>query len=255
MQKIITPIKNAPKNAPKNAMVLAAGLGLRMRPITDNLPKPMVKVAERPLIDWAIDRLEEAGVESVVVNLHYLGHLISQYLDRRGSPTIRFSHEDELLDTGGGVAKALPMLGDDAFYVANSDSLWLNGPQNTLGRMAKAWDEERMDGLLLLHFTVDAYGYRGLGDFCVDPLGALTRRPRSEVSPYLFTGVQLLHPRLFKGAPEGPFSLNLLYDRAIEAGRLYGIVHGGEWFHIGAPDGLAEAESFMGTRYAGIRRR
>mgnify|MGYP000252352619 CR=1 FL=1 len=236
-------------------MILAAGLGLRMRPITKTLPKPLIKVAGKPLIGWAIDRLEEAGVEQVVVNLHHLGHLVRQHLDKRPAPEILFSPEKDRLETGGGVVKALPMLGGAPFYVINADALWLNGAQGALARMAQAWDGRRMDGLLLLHFTVDAYGYRGLGDFLLDQTGGLVRRPESEISPYLFTGVQILHPRLFKGVPEGPFSLNAVYDKALEKGRLHGVLHDGEWFHIGTPEGLAEAEVFMGTRYAGIRRR
>lgn len=236
-------------------MVLAAGRGVRLMPITKLLPKALVKVAGRTLIDWSLDRLEEEGVGTVVVNLHHLGHLIERHLGSRPSPEFRFSGEEELLDTGGGVRKALPLLGRGPFFVVNADALWLNGMQNSLARMAAAWDDPTMDGLLLLHFTVDAYGYRGLGDFCPDPMGRLLRRSESEVSPYLFTGVQILHPRIFKGLAEGVFSLNLVYDRAIDEGRLYGIVHDGEWFHVGTPDGLAEAEAFMGDRHPGIKHR
>ncbi len=245
----------SPGRAPKRAMVLAAGLGTRLRPITDKLPKPLVRVGERTLLDRTIDRFEEAGVERVVVNLHHLGHLIERHLSRRRSPEIRFSPEDDLLETGGGVAKALPLLGPEAFFVANADVLWLNGVRDALGRLAGTWDDARMDGLLLLHFTVDAYGYQGMGDFCIDPQGVITRRPEREVSPYMFTGVQILHERLFKGRPDGPFSLNVLYDRAIAEGRLYGIVHDGEWFHIGTPEAVAEAETYVQARFAGNKRR
>ena len=244
-----------PAGGPRMAMVLAAGLGLRLRPVTETLPKPLVEVGRRSLLDRTLDRLGEAGVEGVVVNLHHLGSLIETHLARRGGPTIEFSWESELLETGGGVAKALPRLGDGPFWVANSDVLWLDGPGPALGRLAAAWDDTRMDGLLLLHETINAYGYQGRGDFFADPLGQLVRRPEGEVAPYLFTGVQILHPRLFADAPAGPFSLNRLYDRAIEAGRLYGIVHDGEWFHVGTPDGLAEAEAYMSVRYAGRTRR
>ncbi len=230
---------------PKKAMVLAAGLGLRLRPITDNLPKPLVTVDDRTLLDRALDRLVEANVETAVVNTHYLGQRIEQHLKNRKDLEIVFSREDELLETGGGVKQALDLLGADAFYVVNSDSMWLDGYESTLLRMADAWDEEAMDALLLLHFTADAYGYDGFGDFLVDDMGRLTRRPEREVSPYLFTGVQILHPRLFEGSPAGKFSLNVLYDRALEAERIRGVVHDGEWFHIGTPDGLAEAETFM----------
>lgn len=237
---------------PKRAMVLAAGLGVRMGAVTKELPKPMVTVAERPIIDRAIDRLEEAEVETVVVNLHHLGHLIRQHLERRPSPRILFSPEKVRLETGGGVAKALPLLGDRPFYVVNADALWLDGAgKGALSRLAGAWDGRRMDGLLLLNSTVAAHGYSGLGDFTIGETGVLTRRSASEVAPYLFAGVQILHPRLFANVPEGPFSLNLIYDRAISKGRLRGIIHDGEWFHIGDPGGLAEAETFM----RGSRRR
>jgi MurNAc alpha-1-phosphate uridylyltransferase len=231
-------------------MVLAAGLGLRLRPVTETLPKPLIAVGGRALLDRALDRLGEAGVEKAVVNLHHLGSLIERHLARRPTPAIEFSREAELLETGGGVAKALPLLGDGPFWVANGDVLWLDGPGPALGRLAAAWDDARMDGLLLLHETVNAYGYRGRGDFLADPLGQLVRRPECEVAPYLFTGVQILHARLFAGAPAGPFSLNRVYDRAIEVGRLYGVVHDGEWFHVGTPDGLAEAEAYLSQRYA-----
>ncbi len=241
---------------PRRAMLLAAGRGLRLRPITKKLPKALVKVGGRTLLDWALDRLKDAGVEDVVINHHHLGHMIERHLSRRQSPTIVFSPEDEApLETGGGVARALPLLGEEPFFVINADALWLDSLEPALLRMARAWDETAMDALLMLHATVDAYGYQGRGDFCIDPLGRVERRPEFEISPYLFTGVQILHPKLFVGAPEGAFSLNLIYDRAIEAERLHGIVHDGEWFHVGTPDGLAEANAYMRVRYPGIKRR
>ena len=190
-----------------------------------------------------------------MVNLHHLGAQIERHLGSRKSPDIVFSYEDELLETGGGVVKALPQLGKTPFYVVNADAMLLNGSEIALDRMKSAWDDGVMDGLLLLHSTVEAYGYQGRGDFWVDPSGVITRRPEREVSPYLFTGTQILHPRLFKNAPKGAFSLNVLYDKAIEAQRLFAIVHDGEWFHIGTPDGLAEAETYVQTRYPGIRHR
>ncbi len=239
----------------KRAMVLAAGFGVRLRPITDTTPKPMVRVLGRTLIDRTIDRLKDGGVETVVVNTHHLGEVVHAHLEKRDDLEILFSEEDPILETGGGIAHALPLLGDEPFFACNGDTLWLNGLQNALERMLRHWDADKMDALLMLHSTVDAYGYDGLGDFSVDPLGLLARRPECEVSPYLFTGVQILHPRLFKGAPQGAFSLNLLYDRAMENDRLYGIVHDGEWFHVGTPDALAEAESYMRLRYSGIKRR
>lgn len=238
-----------------SAMVLAAGLGMRMRPITERLPKPLVTVAGRTLIDHAIDRLEQAGVERVVVNLHHLGDMIERHLKSRSSPHLEFSHEVERLETGGGVAKALPLLGEGPFYVANADVLWLNGPSDALRRMAERWEDSAMDGLLLVHHTVDAFGYEGSGDFHVDPVGRLKRRDERDIVPFLFTGVQILHSRLFKGVPSGPFSLNVLYDRALEQERLYGLVHDGEWFHVGTAEGLAEAEAFMSVRFADRMRR
>ena len=248
-------VKKPSGRVPNRAMVLAAGLGTRLRPLTNNLPKPMVQVGGRTLLDRTIDRLEDAGVERVVVNVHHLGHLIEQHLGRRRSPEIRFSPEDDLMGSGGGVAKALPLLGPDPFFVTNADVLWLNGVRDALGRLAGMWDDGRMDGLLLIHFTVDAYGYDGMGDFCIDPEGVITRRPEREVSPYMFTGVQILHERLFKDRPDGPFSLNVLYDRAIAKGRLYGVVHDGEWFHVGTPEALALADAYVRARFAGNKRR
>ncbi len=239
----------------KRAMVLAAGFGVRLRPITDTTPKPLVKVLGRTLIDRTIDRLCEAGVETVVVNTHHLSEQVHDHLEKRDDLEILFSPEDPILETGGGIAKALGSFGDEPFFACNADTLWLNGSQDALKRMLRHWDDEQMDGLLMQHSTVDAYGYVGFGDFCVDPLGLLSRRPEGEVSPFLFTGVQILHPRIFKGAPDGAFSLNVLYDRAIETGRLYGMVHDGEWFHVGTHDALDEAEAYMRLRYAGVKHR
>ena len=240
---------------PKRAMVLAAGKGLRMRPITDRTPKPMIPVDGRPLIDHALDRLLEAGVENTVVNIHHLGEQIERHLAKRDTPGIQFSPEETLMETGGGVKKALGLLGNDPFIVVNSDAFWLNGPTDALGRMAAVWDADKMDGLLLLHSTVDAYGYGGRGDFNCEACGKLTRRPEMEISPWLFTGVQILKPEVFSDTPDGAFSLNIIYDRLLEQERLYGLIHDGEWFHVGTPDGLAEAEAFMQIRYPGIKHR
>jgi len=240
---------------PTRAMVLAAGLGLRLRPITEKLPKPLVEVAGRTLLDRALDRLEDAGIELAVVNVHYLGDMIEEHLKSRATPKTIVSREKNLLETGGGVANALPLLADGPFFVVNGDALWLNGHEDALLRMARNWDDKTMDGLLLLHSTVEAYGYDGVGDFLVDPLGRLARRPEAEVSPYLFTGIQILHPRLFQRGPDGYFSLNIIYDQAIAEGRLYGLVHDGEWFHVGTPDHLATAEAYMTDAYPGEKRR
>ena len=239
-----------------NAMILAAGFGKRMRPITNKTPKPMLQVDGRTLLDHSIDHLVAASVGKVVINIHHLGHQIVQHISRRTDIEIVISDEsDKILETGGGVTKALPLLGDDPFFVINGDALWLDGPMPALQRLAQSWDDDQMDGLLLLHSTVEAYGYEGMGDFIVDPIGLLTRRPEREISPYLYAGIQILHPRLFKNAPGGSFSMNLLFDEAIENERLFGTVHDGDWFHIGTADGLNQAEGYFRQRFPGMRRR
>jgi MurNAc alpha-1-phosphate uridylyltransferase len=228
------------------AMVLAAGFGVRMRPLTDDRPKPMVVLAGRTLLDRALERLARAGVRQTVVNTHYLADVIRRHLDGRAGIVI--SHEAEILETGGGVRRALPLLGDRPFFVVNSDAVWLDGPVPALSRLAAAWDEARMDALLLLQPVGAAIGYAGPGDYHLDALGTLRRRATNETAPYLFAGVQILHPRLFRDAPEGPFSLNRLYDAAQAAGRLHGIVHDAEWFHVGTPEDLARTEDFFARR-------
>ena len=239
-----------------SAMILAAGLGMRMRPITDRTPKPLVKVDNRALIDHTIDRLVEGGVTDVTVNLHYLGDQVERHLARCKTPKITLSWErDGLLDTGGGVKQALPHLGQNPFWVVNCDSLWLNGPTRMMARALQQWDPDKMDALLVLHSTVDAYGYEGKGDFNAGQDGRLSRRPEMEIAPWLFTGIQILSPAAFENTPDGAFSLNHIYNSAIEKDRLYGVIHDGEWFHVGSPDGLSEVESFMKYRYAGIKRR
>jgi MurNAc alpha-1-phosphate uridylyltransferase len=219
-------------------MVLAAGLGTRLRPITDTIPKPLVQINGRGLIDHAIDRLEAAGVEHVVVNLHYKAAMIAEHLAHRDHPRIELSEEAELLDTGGGVARALPLLGE-AFFVVNSDVFWLDGRASALLRLAAAFDPSLMDGVLLLQPTATAVGYDGSGDYFLDVRGNPRRRRDGEAAPYLFGGIQLLHQRLFDTTPGPVFSLVRLFDRAEAAGRLGAIVHDGEWYHVGTPEGLA----------------
>jgi MurNAc alpha-1-phosphate uridylyltransferase len=230
---------------PKRAMMLAAGLGKRMRPLTATTPKPLIEVAGRALMDHGLDRLEAAGVEDVVVNVHYLADLVEVHATRRTArPRVHVSDErGALLDTGGGIAKALPMLGEEPFYLVNSDSFWIEGVSPNLARLASAWDEARMDGLLMLAATVPAVGYEGPGDFMLDGDGRLSRRPASKIAPFAYSGAAILHPRLFDGAPEGRFSLNLLFDRAIEAGRLFGVRMEGVWLHVGTPEAIGEAEA------------
>lgn len=231
---------------PTHGMVLAAGLGLRMRPLTDTLPKPLIPVAGRCMLDRALDQLTAAGVTQRVVNTHYLGGMVADHLaarrrDEGSVAQIALSHEPDLLDTGGGVAKALPLLGTAPFFVINGDILWRDGAELALRRLAAAWNDDRMDALLLVHPRETAIGYDGPGDFDLAPDGALLRRTGG-TAPFVFTGVQILTPRLLNGAPPGAFSLNILYDRASTARRLHGIVHTGQWFHIGTPDGLRLAE-------------
>jgi MurNAc alpha-1-phosphate uridylyltransferase len=233
--------------APRVAMVLAAGLGKRMRPLTDTMPKPLLPVAGRTLIDRVLDRFQDIEIERAVVNLHYLRPALEAHLNQRRLPKIEQSLEDALLETGGGVKHALPRLGAAPFYVANADVLWLDGKRPALRRLAQAWDDAAMDALLLLQPTVSAIGYDGAGDYFADGDGRLRRRRGQTVAPFIFAGVQILHPRLFKNAPDGPFSLNRLYDRAEEAGRLWGLRHDGLWFHVGTPEGLAETESILGV--------
>jgi MurNAc alpha-1-phosphate uridylyltransferase len=223
---------------PRRAMVLAAGLGTRLRPVTDALPKPLVKLNGRTLLDHAIDRLVDAGVEHVVVNTHYMAAKVAVALAQRQAPNIEISHEDELLDTGGGVARALPSLGE-MFFVINADVFWLNGKDAALLRLVSAFDPDCMDAMLLLQRTVSAVGYDGSGDYLVDPEGKPRRRREREIAPYLFAGIQLLHRRLFDNWEERVFSLVRLFDRAETAERLRAIVHDGEWYHIGTPAGLA----------------
>lgn len=224
-------------------MVLAAGYGKRMRPLTESRPKPMVELMGRSLIDRILDRLDAAGVERVVVNTHHLAEMLEAHLARRATPAVAISREDEdVLDTGGGVKRALDVLDAESFYVLNGDVFWLDGCAPALTRLAQQWDPTRMDALLLLNPTASAIGYEGSGDFQLDTFGLARRRLEFEVAPFAFTGVQVLHRRLFDYAPEGPFSLNLLYDQAEASERLYGLRHDGLWFHVGTPGDLELAE-------------
>lgn len=244
----------APARLPKTAMVMAAGLGLRLRPITLSTPKPLIKVAGATLIDHALDRLVEVGVERAVINLHHLGEQIERHLKPRSAPKLEFSWErEQLLETGGGIAKALPRLSEQPFFVVNADTLWLNGPILALERLAEQWDETRMDALLLFHPTVSAHGYDEDGDFMLDPDGRVQPREEGVIAPFVFTGTQIIHPRVFADAPAGPWRLRPLFDRLIAAGRLHALRHDGEWFHIGTPSGLEEAEAYLSERHPGRR--
>lgn len=230
---------------PDVAMVLAAGHGTRLRPLTDTAPKPMIPVLGKPLLDHALDRLARAGIQRAVVNTHHLAEIVERHLATRTRPTITVSHEDTILDTGGGIAKALPLLGKDPFLSINAKIVWLDGRTPALQRLADHWDDATMDALLLLHPTVAAPTHDGQGDFFLDPEGRIRRRRSWEVAPFVYTGIQLVHPRLFDGAPGGAFSLNLLYDRAIEAGRLHGLRHDGQWYQVTAAKHLAIIEEAL----------
>lgn len=230
------------------AMVLAAGFGTRMAPLTDTLPKALVPLCGKPLMDWAMERLETAGARRFVVNTHYLAEQVAAHLSGRADVTL--VHEPEILETGGGVMNALPALGDGPFFVVNADSVWLDGVRPAIPRLAEGWNPARMDGLLLMTPTVGAYGYGGLGDFYLDSWGRAERRREGAVAPYLFAGVQVLTKAAFTGLPAGKFSLNRVYDRLEQAGRLYGLVHDGEWYHIGTPEMLETAEAVIAAGHS-----
>jgi len=234
---------------PHRAMVLAAGRGLRMRPLTLDRPKPLIKVNGKPLIDWALDMLQQAGVEEAVVNYHHFGKRLVTYLGARsGPPKIVLSDEtDQLLETGGGVVKALPLLGDDPFFIVNADGIWLDGAA-ALQRLAEAWDPIEMDALLLLVPHKRARGFDGAGDFFLDEDGRLRRRGDAATAPFIFCGIQIASPALFTDTPSGPFSTNTLWDRALSNGRLFGLVHDGSWLHVGTPQGRDDAEAFLRHR-------
>jgi N-acetyl-alpha-D-muramate 1-phosphate uridylyltransferase len=230
---------------PTRAMVLAAGLGTRMRPLSDKLPKPLVSFAGKPLLDHVLDRLAEAGITSAVVNVHYMAEQIERHLSARSEPSITLSDEREhLLDTGGGVYNALQMFEGEVFVIHNSDSVWLERGEGNLARMFSAWDETAMDSLLLLAPVAGSLGYDGAGDFDLDRIGRLSRRSGAHAA-FAFTGVSIAHPRLFEGAAHGAFSLNKLWDKAIVSGRLFGIALEGTWMHIGTPEALHDAERFL----------
>jgi len=234
---------------PKKAFVLAAGKGERMRPLTDNCPKPLLYVGGRTMLDRALDTLAEAGVQEAVVNLHYLGSMIEDHLKNRRDIKITFSQEEKLLDTGGGVKNSLDFFGNDPFYVLNADVLWEEGPGTpALRRMAEMWDSSKMDLLLLLHPSKDVPPYAGAGDYFL-PEGSgqpvFAKRPGAPAANYIFAGPRIVHPRLFKGAPEGPFSFLDLFHAAETAGRLYALRHEGSWHHVGTPEAFEKTNALL----------
>ncbi|MCF6198371.1 MAG: nucleotidyltransferase family protein [Hyphomicrobiaceae bacterium] len=238
-------MKPTPINRTKitTAMTLAAGFGKRMRPLTDDRPKPMVELDGRPMIDHVLARLATAGIRRTIVNLHYQADVLENHLKARNEkPDILFSSErDTILDTGGGIKRALPLLGDQPFVLHNSDSVWIENGIDNIARLMASYDPEKMDCLLLMAPTKTSLGYDGAGDFFIEADGRLRRRTQDETSPNVFTGVSIQHPRLFDDSPQGAFSVNILWDRAIAKGRVYGIPFEGLWMHVGTPKSLAEA--------------
>jgi MurNAc alpha-1-phosphate uridylyltransferase len=228
---------------PTIAMVLAAGLGLRMRPITDTIPKPLVQVAGKTLLDHVLDKLAATGVDKAVVNVHYLPDQIIRHLANRTSPHIVVSDErDEILGTGGGVVKALPQLGTAPFFHMNADTMWIDGVRSNLVRLAETFDPARMDLLMLMAPTTSSIGYDGRGDYTMSTDGALHKRKEKQIAPFVYAGAAIISPHLFDAAPQGEFGLPKLFDAAEEAGRLFGLRLEGTWMHVGTPDAIAEAE-------------
>jgi MurNAc alpha-1-phosphate uridylyltransferase len=237
-----------PRTAPRTAMLLAAGLGQRMRPLTEETAKPLLPLGGHALIDHALDRLTAAGVETVVVNTHWQADRVAAHLAARTTshPNIILRHEEELLETGGAVLAALDALGPDPFYVVNGDAFWLDGPRPALTRLSDAFDPTQMDAVILLQRSTHVHADVGRGDFSLNPFGVPKRRGEREVVPYIFAGVQILSPTLLAGMPAGKsFSMNLAWDRALAAGRLRGLVHDGAWFHLSTPRDLSDAEALL----------
>ena len=235
-------------SVPRTAMVMAAGLGKRMRPLTATVPKPLVEVAGRPLIDHVFQRLAAAGVERAVVNVHYLADALIDHLGDRfeGIEIVISDERARLMETGGGLAQARPLLGDEPIVVVNSDNLWVDGPVDAIRLLAARWDDAAMDALLLTVPLARAHNFRGPGDFHLAADGRITRRRRpGAVAPFAYTGVQILHPRIIADWPEGPFSTNLFWDRALEAGRLWGQAHQGLWFDVGTPAAIPRTEALL----------
>lgn len=233
------------KLASDTAMILAAGLGKRMRPLTASQPKPMVRVAGKPLIDYALDRLAEAGIAKAVVNVHYLADALEAHVLARAAPKVTVSDErDLLLETGGGMVKALPQL-PDPFFALNADNIWLDGPKSAFHELSRRWDGQAMDALLLVVPHARACNFQGPGDFHMDPMGRLSRRRPGRIAPFIYTGIQLVSHRLLRDAPQGPFGTMLLWERAIAEGRLYGLSFTGLWFEVGTPQAIRPTEEAL----------
>jgi MurNAc alpha-1-phosphate uridylyltransferase len=234
------------ERTPRRAMVLAAGFGVRMKPLTDTTPKPLVPVGGKALIDHVLDRLADAGVERAIVNVHYLADRLEHHLASRRTPAIAISDErGQVLETGGGVVKALPLLGSEPFFNVNSDTIWIDGVKPNLGRLADAFEPAQMDALLLLAPTAASVGYAGRGDYLMAPDGRLTRRGERDVVPFVYAGAAIFAPALFADPPSGSFSLTRLFDRAEARGRLHGLRLEGVWMHVGTPAAIGEAEKAL----------
>ena len=247
--RAIRPHPSAP--APRTAMVMAAGLGKRMRPLTATRPKPLVQVAGKALLDHVFDRLCAAGVQRAVVNVHYLADALEAHLAHRvrGIEVIVSDERAELLETGGGLVKARGLLGDEPFLVVNADNLWVDGPADAIRLLAAQWDDAAMDALLLLVPLARAHNHRGQGDFYLAPDGRIVgRRRRARLAPFVYTGIQILSPRILTNWPAGPFSTNVFWNRAIAAGRAHGMVHQGLWFDVGTPDAVPLTEAALAER-------
>jgi MurNAc alpha-1-phosphate uridylyltransferase len=235
-------------NVPETAMVMAAGLGKRMRPLTATRPKPLVEVAGRPLIDHVFDRLRSAGVKRAVVNVHYMADALEAHLAARvkGIELVVSDERRALMETGGGIVQARDLIGDAPFLVINSDNLWIDGPTDAIRALAARWDDATMDALLLLVPLAQAHCHAGLGDFRIDPNGRIVgRRVPGKPAPFVYTGVQILSPRVIADWPEGPFSTMLFWERAIAAGRAFGLVHQGLWFDVGTPGAIPQVEAML----------
>lgn len=234
-------------DVPSTAMIMAAGLGKRMRPLTATKPKPLIEVNGKALLDHVLEKLKAAGITKVVVNVHYLADAVEAHLATRaaGFEVVISDERSLLMETGGGMAKAEPLIDSDPFLALNSDNLWIDGPADTIRLLASQWEGDKMDALLLLVPQARAFGHKGMGDFHMDRTGRLRRRERSHVAPFVFTGVQMVAKRLLRDAPKEPFSTNILWDRAIEEGRAFGAVHQGLWFDVGTPQSIALTESAL----------
>ena len=236
-----------PAEVPHTAMIMAAGLGKRMRPLTATRPKPLIEVNGKALLDHVLERLRHAGVRKVVVNVHYLADALEAHLQSRdhGLDVVISDERDLLLETGGGLVRAAPLIDSDPFLALNSDNLWIDGPADTLKLLASHWDDGKMDALLLLVPQARALNHKGMGDFHMDSSGRIRRREKSHVAPFVFTGIQIVSKRLLRDAPNGPFSTNILWDRAIDEGRCFGAVHQGLWFDVGTPQSIQLTETAL----------